>query len=119
MRVLVLPMAVVAVISGGYSDEPSEAQMKTAFETSLAVQVRNALDFVAQTEGAEAVKKIEHTGSARFTIRSFRKLDCTRALDAAYRCSFAIDIELMNSKVERLMNGRFSPSSGGLAFVEA
>ncbi len=119
MRVFVLPLTVLAVISGGYSDEPSEAQMKMAFETSLAMQVRNALDFVAEADGAEAVQKIRQAGSDRFAVRGFRKLDCTRGVDAAFFCSFAVDIELNNGKVQRQMNGRFSPSSRGLVFVEA
>jgi hypothetical protein len=119
MRVFVLSLAVLAVITGGYGDEPSEAQMKMAFETSLAIQVRNALNFVAEAGGPEAVQKIRQAGNDRFTVQSFRKLDCTRAIDAAYLCSFAVDIELKSGKVERHMNGRFSPSSGGLAFAEA
>lgn len=119
MRVFVLPLAVLAVVTGGYGDEPSEAQMKMAFETALAMQVRNALDFVAEADGPEAVQKIRQAGNDRFSVQSFRKLDCTRGVDAAYFCSFAVDIELKNGKVERQMNGRFSSSSRGLVFVEA
>lgn len=119
MRVFVLPLAVLAVITGGFDDEPSEAQMKAAFEMSLAMQVRNALDFVAEADGPEAVQKIRQAGSDRFTVQGFRKLDCTQAIDAAYLCSFAVDIALINGKIVRQMNGRFSPSSRGLLFVEA
>lgn len=118
MRVFVFPLAALAVIAGGFSDEPSEAEMKRAFEASLSIQVRNALDFVADADGPEAVEKIKHAGSDRFAIRSFRKLDCARAgRDASYLCSFAVDVEVMNGNLERHMNGRFSPSSGGLAFA--
>jgi len=119
MRVFVFPLATLAVIAGGFSDEPSEAQMRRAFETSLAVQVRNTLDFVAELSGADAVEKIQQAGGDRFTIRSFRKLDCRRARDAGYLCSFTVDIELINGTFERLINGRFLPGSfGGLAFTE-
>jgi hypothetical protein len=119
MRVFVFPLATLAVIAGGFTDEPSEAQMKLAFETSLSIQVRNALDFIADVNGREALTKIKEVGSDRFAIRSFRKLDCARTgSEAGYLCSFAVDVELMNGNIERRMNGRFSPSLGGLAFAE-
>jgi hypothetical protein len=119
MRLFVLPLAAAALIAGGFSDEPGEAQMQQAFETSLATQIRNTLDFVAETGGAEAVEKIRQAGSDRFAIRSFHKLDCSPAGGNGYRCSFAVDVELMNGTLERRIDGRFLPdSSGGLAFAE-
>jgi hypothetical protein len=119
MRLFVFPLTALAVLAGGFSEEPREAQMQQAFETSLAIQVRNALDFVAEVSSAEAVDNIRRAGSDRFAIRSFRKLDCSRAGAAGYLCSFAVDIELANGSLERRINGRFSPnSSGGLAFFE-
>ncbi len=119
MRFFVFPLVALGVVAGGYSDEPSEGQMKTAFETSLSAQVRNALEFVAEAGGPEAVQKIQQAGSDRFAIRTFRKLDCARAADhAGYVCGFAVNIDLMNGNLERQMNGRFSSGSGGLAFSE-
>jgi hypothetical protein len=119
MRLFVFPLITLAVLAGGFSEEPREAQMQQAFETSLSIQVRNTLDFVAEVSGAEAVEKIREAGSDRFAIRSFRKLDCSRADGAGYLCGFAVDIELMNGRLERRMDGRFSPNSlGGLAFAE-
>jgi hypothetical protein len=119
MRLFVFPLTTLAVLAGGFSEEPREAQMQQAFETSLSTQVRNTLDFVAEVSGAEAVEKIREAGSDRFAIRSFRKLDCSRAGGTGYLCSFAVDIELMNGRLERRIDGRFSPnSSGGLAFAE-
>jgi hypothetical protein len=119
MRLFVFPLITLAVLAGGFSEEPREAQMQQAFETSLSIQVRNTLDFVAEVSGAEAVEKIREAGSDRFAIRSFRKLDCSRAGGAGYLCSFAVDIELMNGRLERRIDGRFSPNSfGGLAFAE-
>lgn len=118
MRLFVFSLTLLAVLFGGFSEEPREAQMQQAFETSLAIQVRNALDFVAEVGGAEAVDKIRQAGSDRFAIRSFRKLDCSRAGDAGYLCSFAVDIELVNGSLERRIDGRFLPnSSGGLGFA--
>lgn len=119
MRIFVFPLTTLVVIAAGFSEEPREAQMQQAFETSLATQVRDTLDFVAQVSGSEAVEKIREAGSDRFAIRSFRKLDCSRAGGAGYFCSFAVDIELMNGSLERRIDGRFSlNSSGGLAFAE-
>jgi hypothetical protein len=119
MRLFVLPLAGLAIIAGGFSDEPGEAQMQQAFETSLKTQVRNTLDFVAETGGAEAVEKIRQAGSDRFAIRSFRKLDCSPAGGNGYRCSFAVDVELINGSLERRIDGRFAPNAfGGLAFAE-
>jgi hypothetical protein len=119
MRLFVFSLTILAVLVGGFSEEPKEAQMQQAFETSLAIQVRNALDFVAEVSGAEAVDKIRQAGSDRLAIRSFRKLDCSRAGGAGYLCSFAVDIELVNGSLERRIDGRFSlNASGGLGFVE-
>ncbi len=119
MKVFVVPLAALGVLAGGYSDEPGEGQMKTAFEASLAAQVQNVLEFVAESGGPEAIEKIRQVGSDRFTVRSFRKLDCARAADrVGYVCAFAVNIELMNGNLERHMNGRFSSGSGGLAFAE-
>lgn len=119
MRVFVLPLVALGVLAGGYSDEPSEGQMKRAFEHSLAAQVRNAVEFVSEAGGPEAVEKIREIGSDRFAVRTFRKLDCARvAGNGGYVCGFAVNIELMNGNLERQMNGRFAPSSSGLAFAE-
>jgi len=119
MRIFVFPLATLAALAGGFSDEPSASQMQRAFETSLATQVRNTLDVIAEVSGPEAVEKIRQAGSDRFAIRSFRKLDCSRAREVGYRCSFAVDIELMNGSMERRLDGRFSPDlSGVLAFAE-
>jgi hypothetical protein len=106
-------------VAGGYSDEPDEIEMKRAFHASLAVQVGNALELVAEASGPEAVEKIRGIGSDRFAIRGFRKLDCARA-DAkiGYVCSFAVNLELMNGTLERHLKGRFAPASTGLAFAE-
>ena len=119
MRVFVVPLVALGVVAGGYSDEPTEGQMKRAFESSLATQVHNVLEFVAQAGGPEAVEKIHQAGSDRFAIKSFRKLDCARAVgNSGYLCAFTVNVEVMNGNLERHINGRFSASSGSLAFAE-
>src|SRR2546428_432091 len=108
MRVYVVPLVALGILAGGFSDEPSEVQMKRAYENSLAMQVRNALEFVAETDGQEAVDHLRQIGSDRFAIRSFRKLECMRDLNrSAYVCAFAVNIELANGDLERRVNGRF------------
>jgi hypothetical protein len=42
MRVLVLPIAAVGVIFFLHTDEPTENQMRSAFERSLAAEVADA-----------------------------------------------------------------------------
>ena len=64
MRIFVFPLATLAALAGGFSDEPSASQMQRAFETSLATQVRNTLDIVAEVSGPEAV---ERSGSPEVT----------------------------------------------------
>jgi hypothetical protein len=119
MRLFTFPLAALVALAGGSNDEPSAAQMRQAFEASLAMQVQNTLDLVKEVSGAEALEKIRQAGGDRFSIRSFRKLDCSRAGDVGYRCSFAVDIELINGNLERRLEGLFSPDSyGGLGFAE-
>jgi hypothetical protein len=120
MRFFAFPVAALAVISGGFNDEPTEIQMQRAFETSLQRQVANTLGFIAETGGLEAVWKIRDAGSDRFTVRSFRKLNCSQAEGPGYLCSFAVDIELMNGNLQRRIDGRFVPTARGqLAFAES
>jgi hypothetical protein len=119
MRVFAVPLIAFGMLTSGYIDEPTEGQMKRAFEASLASQVRDVLAFVTEVNGSEAVDTLRQTGSDRFAIRSFRKLDCTRiSAEPAYICAFAIDIELMNGDLQRRMSGRFFRSPQGLAFAD-
>lgn len=117
MRLFMFPLALLGVLVGGSSDEPSEGQMRQAFEASLSAQVRDVMQFVTETDGPGAVAKIQHAGSDRFAIRSFHKLNCARA-DGGYVCSFAVDIELSNGDLVRQMDGRFSSGASGLAFTD-
>ncbi len=119
MRIFVVPLVALGVLAGGYSDEPTEGQMKGAFENSLTTLVRNALEFVTEADGPEAADQVRQVGNDRFAIRSFRKLDCTRNPgDAGYVCGFAVDIELMSGNLQRRINGRFINGVHGLAFAE-
>lgn len=119
MRIFVIPLVALGVLAGGYSDEPTEGQMKGAFEDSLTVLVRNTLELVTEVNGPEAADQVRQAGSDRFAIRSFRKLDCVRTYgESAYICNFAVDIELMNGDMRRRLSGRFSASPQGFAFAD-
>ena len=99
--------------------EPSEAQMRTAFEDVLARQVRNALDFAAETGGPEAVAAIREKGFDRFRIMAFRKRVCRQVAEGgSHICEFAVDIEVVSGRMERVIAGRFVAQPDRLVFVQ-
>jgi hypothetical protein len=118
MRLWIVPLFAIGVIAGSHpSDEPSEVQMRTAFEGSLAAQVRNALDFAREAGGDEAVIKIRAHGMDRFTLNAFQKLNC-RAQEGgfAHVCEFAVDVGLVNGPLQKTISGRFNKSGNGFVF---
>jgi hypothetical protein len=117
MRLWTVPVVVLAVLVGSYTGEPSERQMRAAFQDSLAAQVQAVLVFAAETGGREALAKIQTAGTDRFELRAFRKLDCMRVPERGYRCDFAVDIGVVNGNIQRRLNGRFSSGPNGLRFV--
>lgn len=121
MRVWTLPVVALAVTMASLSvdDQPGENAMRTAFEASLATQVRNALDFVAESGGPEAVAKLREARTDYFEIRSFRKLYCMPAEATGHVCGFAVDIEVRDGSVQRILLGRFIRREDGFAFSHA
>lgn len=125
MRDWIIPLFAVAVVLGSNPTyEPSEGQMRAAFEGSLAMQVRNALDFVRETGGDEAVMKIRDSGMDRYTLNAFQKLNC-RAQDgltqegrAAHICAFAVDVELVNGLLQKTITGRFRKNGSEFVFQD-
>jgi hypothetical protein len=115
MRVLVFPLLAFSTLFSGSNDEPTERQMRGAFEDSLALYVRNALDFAAETGGPAAVARIRAAGTDRFTVNAFRKHDCRRDV-TGYYCAFAFDIDLANGPLQRTIGGRFLAGPRGLEF---
>jgi hypothetical protein len=100
--------------------EPSELQMRAAFEGFLSALVSGTLALVAETGGPEAVRAVREKGNDRFEIRSFRKLDCTPSREMAdYVCNFAVGIAVTGAVIERSMTGRFSAGSAGVVFAES
>jgi hypothetical protein len=124
MRLLVLPLMIPLSAAGMLldrpGDEPSELEMRGAFEEALAVQVRNALEFVEQAEGTAAVQQVRQNGTDRFQVVSFQKLACKK-IDAErpdHRCDFAVNIGLINGSLRQTISGRFVGSEAGLTFVQ-
>lgn len=111
MRIWVIPAVVAGALTGAPSDEPSEYQMRIAFERALARQVSNALEFVSQSGGQEAVAEIRTKGNDRFSVNSFRKLQCRRG-ESGHICGFRVDIALVNGDMIRTLSGQFSGETG-------
>jgi hypothetical protein len=117
MRVLLIPTVIVGVLAVTGSDEPTESAMRAAFETTLAAQVRSALDFVAETGGQAAIDKVRAARTDEFDIRSFTKLNCAPSVaKAGHVCDFAVSIGAVNGLLEQTMTGRFYAGPHGLVF---
>jgi hypothetical protein len=120
MRVLaVIPIVAVLAFSSTDEEGPSERDMRAAFQGALALQVQNAMDFVAETGGPEAVAAIREKGNDRFSIDAFQKLKCARedAQRDGYICEFSVDIGLSNGPLRKTLTGRFTPGTHGLVFL--
>ena len=119
MRVWTLPVVALGVMTASLNldAQPSEGAMRAAFEASLAVQVRNALDFVAESGGPEALAKVQDAGNDRYEIRTFRKLYCLAGDKVGFVCSFAVDIGVRDGLLQHILLGRFVPREGGLAYT--
>ena len=120
MRVWTLPAVVVGVFAvTGFSDEPSEAAMRSAFAATLAGEVRCALDFVAATGGAAPLARVRAARTDAFDIRGFTKLACVPSPRAdGHVCGFSVRIAVVTGEINRTLTGRFYQGPRGLAFVE-
>ncbi len=120
MRLWIIPVFALSVVAGGNpGDEPSEQQMRMAFEGSLAAQVRNALDFAREAGGDEAVTKIRENGMDRYTLNAFQKLNCRADDGSAHVCEFAVDVGLVNGPLRKTISGRFIKGPDGLVFANS
>lgn len=118
MRVLVLPIAAVGVIFFLHTDEPTENQMRAAFERSLAAEVADTMAFIAERGGREAVERVRTARNDRFEIRHFHKIDCRpMATKSGFDCAFTASIILANGPMKRLLEGRFYNTPEGLKFA--
>jgi hypothetical protein len=118
MRMLTLPAVLAGVLAVTGSDEPSAADMRFAFQATLAAQVQSALDFVAETGGDEALARVRAARTDEFDIRSFTKLDCAPSRRApGHVCEFAVRIGVVTGELEATVTGRFFAGPRGLVFV--
>src|SRR5262249_16863884 len=121
------------------TDEPSEAEMRSAFQVALAARVQSALAYVAETRGEDALARVLATRTDAFDIRSFTKLDCVpsvarsdqasvQAVDASiptqlqapgHVCGFAVRVDVVNGLLAHALTGRFYAGPHGLVFEEA
>jgi hypothetical protein len=120
MRVWTVPAAIAGIlVVTGFSDEPSEAAMRSAFAATLAADVRSALDFVAVTGGEAALAKVRAARTDAFDIRVFTKLACAPSPRAAgHVCGFSVRIGVATGEIERTITGRFYDGPDGLEFVD-
>jgi hypothetical protein len=119
MKVMIIPLIVLSTVAGELSEEPNEAQMRIAVERTLATQVRNAMEFAAESGGPQAVQQIRQNGTDRFELRAFHKRACARMVGQhGYRCDFAVDIGVVNGSLQHTLAGRFFAGPRGLLFVQ-
>ena len=117
MRVAGFSIVVLGALTATGSEEPSEAAMRAAFETTLAAQVQSAVDFAVETGGQEALDRIRAAHTEEFDIRDFRKLDCSRSVaQIGHVCEFAVRIGVVSGTLRRKVIGRFYTGSRGLVF---
>ena len=118
MRILILPLVAAGVIFFAHTDEPTENQMRNAFERSLAAEVADTMAFIGDREGPQAAERVRMIRNDRFEIYNFRKADC-RPIEtkSGYRCAFAANILLANGPMQRSLEGRFYNSPEGIKFA--
>ena len=118
MRVLILPAVLVGVLAVPGSNEPSAAEMRSAFQATLTAQVQAVLDFVVETGGEEALARVRAARTDAFEIRSFAKLDCATSADKpGHLCDFAVRVGVVTGELRVTMRGRFYAGPRGLVFV--
>ncbi|HVY57401.1 MAG TPA: hypothetical protein VHA77_06080 [Xanthobacteraceae bacterium] len=117
MRAMVVPVVLLGLVTGVTTDEPSEREMSGAFAAALADGVRSALDFLAETGGAEAVERVRQAGTDRFEIHSLRKFDCRHDRPGrAHVCAFSVEIGVVTGTLRRTLTGRFYRGPRGFVF---
>jgi hypothetical protein len=118
MRILTLPALLVGVLAVTGSDEPSAAEMRSAFQATLNAQVQSVLDYMAETGGEDALARVRAARADAFDIRSFTKLDCAASADKrGHLCAFAVRIGVFTGELQATVRGRFYAGPRGLVFV--
>lgn len=109
MRLITTPIVALALTAGS-SGEPSELEMRLAFQENLSAQVQSVLDYIVETRGAEGLAFVRTARTDRFEIRSFTKLRCEHTdRMSGHVCRFAVDIATVNGAVKQTETGCFIP----------
>lgn len=117
MRVFLFAGLAAGMTLTGLGDEPSERQMRRAFEAKLERMVANAVDFVRDSGDAEALARIRDRGNDLFQVRAFNKLHCAPDAEAVgHVCIFVVDLALANGSMQGRIAARFY--DGELAFID-
>ena len=99
MRVFLFAGLAAGMTLTGFGDEPSERQMRRAFEAKLERMVANAVAFVRDSGDAEALARIRDRGNDLFQVRAFNKLHCAPDAEAVgHVCTFVVDLALAIAK---------------------
>ena len=118
MRIITLPAVLAGVLAVSGSDEPSAAEMRSAFQATLTAQVGSVLDYIAATGGEEALARVRAARTDQFDIRSFTKLDCAAGTGGrGHVCDFVVRIGVVTGELQATMTGRFYAGPRGLVFV--
>jgi len=117
MRLFAVALLAATALLRAYFTEPDEQAMRHAFDSDLAEGVKTVLDYVAATEGPEALARIREARTDAFTIRAFRKIECHPSEDKpGHYCDFLVEVDTIAGPIARLAAGRFYAGPRGLAF---
>lgn len=115
MKLWTFPVVALAVLSGSYGGEPSERQMRTAFEMKLVAQVRATLDYLAETRQQEVLAQVRDAGTDRFSIGGFRKIVC-EPIGGGHRCRFVVDVLAGSGTITQELEGVFAGTGDGVTY---
>jgi hypothetical protein len=119
MRLLLVPIITVGLLTANAGHEPRPEQMRDAYRSALTLQVQEALRFVAEASGSEAVEQIHALGNDHFDIRDFQKLHCSAHADGGgFDCAFRLTITAGEREYSTTLSGRFIGGPTGLVFSE-
>lgn len=117
MRVFMFAGLAIGMTVTGFGDEPSERQMRRAFESKLERMVQNAVQFVRESGDTEALARIRDSGTDLYQVRSFSKLRCLPDSEwIGHVCEFAVDLAFANGSMQGRIAARFY--DGEIAFID-
>jgi len=92
-----LLMPLFLVLSGCFSNEPSEDEMREAFIESALPYVKKSLSGDGQDAYTKAFLKISTQG-LRVNVRNFQKVYCNEINDITFNCQIYAEIQLIFPK---------------------